>query len=97
MIESQHLFVALSAAKFLNFGSFALNMPPATAPGLSCPNSLCDSNDVFPDYDTLCAHLANPSTRCSQWAKAFIEMMNNGPHSRDYHDRSSYDSDDDGM
>ena len=43
--------------------------------GFSCPNPLCDSDDLFPDYDAVCAHLNIPLTHCSKWAMDFIDRM----------------------
>src|SRR5258705_11802187 len=41
----------------------------------SCPNPLCDSNELFSDYDAVCKHLSIPSTHCSQWAIDFVDRM----------------------
>jgi hypothetical protein len=63
------------------------SMPSA----FSCPNSLCDSDEVFPDYEGLCAHLTVPSTRCSQWATSFIKMMTRGSHDNNQNPDNSSD------
>jgi len=43
--------------------------------GFSCLNPLCVSGEIFPDYDAVCAHLAIPSTHCSQWAMDLVDRM----------------------
>lgn len=57
---------------------------------LSCPNPLCDSNELFSNYDAVCAHLSIPSTQCSQWAIQFLRVMSYGV---DINTPSSIDSD----
>jgi hypothetical protein len=50
-------------------------MSSDTNRNFSCPNPLCDLNELFSDYDAVCEHLNIPSTHCSQWAIDFVDHM----------------------
>jgi hypothetical protein len=67
-------------------------MSSDTNQGFSCPNPLCDLNELFSDYDAVCEHLRMPSTHSSQWAIDFVDRMTYAEQHSDENDGTRLNS-----